>query len=230
MALCAPVITILGIIISSYALSYTKELYMYKYLRKVFFIHLAVGILWGIYTSLLIVGADIYMESWPLSFLASILFAFEVIFFTHGNIKEALERVLPSSERCIYIPVILMSLTLMAQGIVLTPGIAIAIAFAGFVFALIIELIYSVSQIYSIMRGGRLFYFWRKMILLSIGYIIYGLTYSIAGIMTMTQIIPYGLGNLLVAIFYTAKSVLIYDLMSYYQRSLKPLLEKLGRT
>ena len=230
LAFFAVIIMAFGVGISTYALLHAKEMRLYRYLTRIFLLHLIIGVLWGIYVSLLVIDVEIYRSAWLLSFLVSLLFALEVILFTHGNIGESLRRILPTSEKCICIPVVGACLMLHVENIKLTPGIAIALAFAGFIFALIIGLIHSTSQIYGLMKGGKLFCFWRKIMLLAIWYIIYGLTYSISGILTMSHIIPYASGNVLVAGTYFVKSVLIYDIVRYYQRNLKPILERLGRS
>lgn len=226
LAIYAPIVLILGVIISFLASMYVREFRIYRYFVRIFFIHLIVGIIWCVFASLLVVDVEIYRRFWHLNLIAVLLFALEIIFFTHGNIKESLRMILPRFEGHMWIPII--SLFLVAEEIMLTPGIAIAIALAGFIFALIIELMYSVSQIYSLMKGGKLFYFWRKIMLLAAWYIVFGLAYSITGVLAMSHIISYEVGNSIIASVYVIKSLLIFDLVKYYRKNLKPIVAKLA--
>jgi len=226
LAYVAPSILAIGVLVGLYSAVKSRDFRIYRYLFYVFAIHTIVGFMWTLYTALMIIGEELYRSMWCITFVGSVLFAIELVVFTHGNIEEVLKKFLPGA--IMLCPFMILFVHPYVFAIYITPGIAIAIGFTGFVVALIIELIYSASRVYSIMREGKIFYLWRRIMLLAVWYVIYGLTYSIVGVLTMSRVFPYELANLMIAVSYLIKSILMFGIVSYYHEKLEPLLSKLG--
>ena len=217
------VIFIVSLSFSIYLLIRSKNLFVYHYLRVVYILHFCVGALWTISATLALIGETYYRAGWPAIFMASMILSAEVITFTHGNIKEVLKKVLPETLSCA-LPLFLI---LAISQVYLTPGTAISLIVCGVITALISELIYTTTKIYSIMKGGKLFYFWKRLLILSIYYMLYGLIYSGSGVLVMTKIIDYNIGNLLVSIVYLVKTILMYFIVDYYHKKIKPIIQRL---
>ncbi len=223
----ASIMMLIGVTLSIRFLFQVKIFKIYRYLITIYILHFVIGVLWSIVTLSLVLSKELYRNLWPVIFLASVVLMLEVTVFTHGNIREVLRKVLPGTTA--FVPLSFLAyLIIGSDPIYLTPGTSIAIATCGFIVALILELIYVTSKIYSIMRGGKLFYFWRRLLIMTIYYMVYGLVYSISGVLVMLKLISYGLGNALVATVYLGKTLMMHLVTDYYNKNLKPIIEKIS--
>ena len=224
---CPFVIFLSCFLASIYLTARARNFTIYRYMVYIFGLHTLFGLLWVISTFSYAVNEEVYRRLWPIIFIASLILILETIIFTHGNIKEVLKKVLPETGTMMFFTSMLLLLVVDPTDISLTPGVAIAIAVCGFVSALLIELIYTTTKIYSLMKGGKLFYFWRRLLMLALYYMVYGLVYSISGIFVMVKMIDPLVGNMIVALIYLGKILLMYGIVSYYDKHLRPILEKI---
>ncbi len=220
------ILFVVGLIVSIFAYYKSMTMEIYKYLRWVFLINTIVGFLFLLHTIALSISIELYYKLPALSSVAATLFIIDLFIFAHGNISETLKKVLSVEMSTIAIPSLLLLAE--AEPIRLTVGSAMALFLAGMTVSLIVELIYGTSKAYSVMKGGRLYSFWRRMLLLSVLFAYAGVTYSLVGVMAMTNLLTLDLIYFLISIAFLISSFFTLLTVQHYEKELKPIISMIA--
>ena len=216
---------LVGLLLSIYAYQKSRSMKTYTYLSKVFFINILVGFLFTIHSFIYSLSVDLYFRFLILSYIAAILHLIELFIYTHGNMNEALKKILPANPSIILLtPLLLGNLN---QTITLTIELAVVLVMMGITIALAIELFFSTSKIYGLMKGGKLYALWIRILILAGALTYSGLAYTLIGVLAMSNLLPFDIVYFIVAISYIVASTGCAYLSRYYEREISPIVSKI---
>lgn len=198
----------------------SRKMLIYRYLSFIALLNAIEGVLLFVVAALSAYNSELYYSLWYLMLVIYFIIMIDIIVFAYSNMNEGIKKAMSVSASII-------SLTVFGTAeLTLTPGRAMTLISVGFIFALILDLIYITSKVYRAMKGGKLYELWKKILLLTLGYLIFGVAYNVFGVIVMLGILLPEHGLLLISFGYAIKTFLGYHVVDFYFKAIEPILKE----